>query len=37
MASVAPSLGLELNWQKTKEDSREDEPSTVIVLAGCSG
>jgi len=37
MASVAASLGLELNLQKTKEDSREDEPSTVTVLGGCSG
>jgi len=34
MASEAASLGLELNWQKTKVQalgSREDEPSTIIV------
>jgi len=35
MASEATSLGLELNWQKTKVQalgSREDVPSTVTVL-----
>ena len=35
MASEATSLGLELNWQKTKVQalgSREDVPSTITVL-----
>jgi len=35
MASEATSLGLELNWQKTKIQavgSREDVPSTITVL-----
>ena len=35
MASEAASLGLELNWQKTKVQalgSREDVPSTITVL-----
>jgi len=34
MASEATSLGLEVNWQKTKFQalgSREDEPSTITV------
>ena len=35
MASEAASLGLELNWQKTKDQalgSREDVPSSITVL-----
>jgi len=35
MASEAASLGLELNWQKTKVQtlgSREDVPSSITVL-----
>jgi len=35
MASESASLGLELNWQKTKVQafgSREDVPSTITVL-----
>jgi len=35
MASEAVSLGLELNWQKTKVQalrSRENKPSTITVL-----
>ena len=35
MASEAASLGLELNWQKTKVqalDSREDIPPSITVL-----
>jgi len=35
MASEAASLGLKVNWQKTKVQalgSREDEPSTITVL-----
>jgi len=35
MASEAASLGLELNWQKTKVQalgSREDEPSAITVF-----
>ena len=35
MASGAASLGLELNWQKTKVQalgSREDVPSSITVL-----
>jgi len=35
MSSEAASLGLEVNWQKTKVQalvSREDVPSTVTVL-----
>jgi len=41
MASEAESLGLPMNWQKTKVQplgSGEDEPSTVTVLGagGCS-
>jgi len=34
MATEATSLGLEVNWQKTKVQalgSREDEPSTVTA------
>jgi len=42
MASEASSLGLEVNWQKTKVQalgSREDEPLTISPRAGswCSG
>jgi len=44
MASEAVSLGLELNWQKTKVQalgSREDVPSSITVLGqdsgGCNG
>jgi len=34
VASEAASLGIQLNWQKTKVQtlgSREDEPSTITV------
>jgi len=39
MTSEVASLGLKVTWEKTKFQalgSREDKPSTITVLGGCS-